>query len=92
MTKLPHIDTFIISLTHNAMEQIFTTLQVITAILLTGAILMQQRGTGFGSAIGGSSGSEVYSTKRGAEKTLFNITVALSVIFLGLGIARIILT
>ncbi len=74
------------------MEQTFTVLQVIVAVLLTGAILMQQRGTGLGGAIGGSGGSEVYSSKRGAEKTLFNITIVLAVIFIGLGVVRIVLT
>ena len=38
----------------------------------------------FGSA-------EVYSSKRGAEKVLFRVTIVLAVIFLGLGITRLIL-
>lgn len=71
------------------MEDIFTLIQVITGILLTVTILLQQRGTGIGGAFGGGGG-EVYSAKRGAEKMIFNATIVLSVVFLGIGIARLI--
>lgn len=71
------------------MEQTFTLIQVITGILLTVTILLQQRGTGIGGAFG-TGGSEVYSAKRGAEKIVFNLTIIFSVIFLGIGIARLI--
>jgi len=62
------------------MQQVFTIIQVISAVLLIAAILMQQRGTGLGSAFGG--GSEIYRTKRGVEKILFISTIVLSVLFL----------
>lgn len=62
------------------MQQIFTIIQVISAVLLIAAILMQQRGTGLGAAFGG--GSEIYRTKRGVEKILFISTIVLSVLFL----------
>jgi len=60
--------------------------QVVTAVLLMVAILLQNRGAGLGSAFGGSGG--VYLTKRGIEKKLFIGTVALAVIFflLSLGV------
>jgi len=53
--------------------------QVIVSILLCLAILTQQRGTGLSATFGGSGG--FYTTKRGAEKVLFNATVFLSVLF-----------
>lgn len=69
------------------MENTLTLIQVITAVFLIITILLQQRGSGMGGAFGG--GSEVYSAKRGAEKGIFNITIVLSVIFIGLGLARL---
>jgi len=54
-------------------------LQLILALLLTGAILLQGKGGGLGSAFG--SGFS-YHTKRGAEKTLFFLTIALSLGFI----------
>jgi len=63
--------------------------QVIVSILLIVAILLQNRGTGLGSAFGGSGG--VYLTKRGLEKKLFIATIVLAVIFFSLSFLGIIL-
>ena len=59
--------------------------QIIVAILLMLAILMQNRGAGLGGTFGGSGG--VYLTKRGLEKKLFIATIALAAIFLLLSLA-----
>lgn len=53
--------------------------QVVISILLTLAVLAQQRGSGLSATFGG--GGEVYTSKRGAEKVLFNATIILSVLF-----------
>lgn len=54
---------------------------VISAILIT-IILLQVKGSGFGAALGGMSGGSVYRTKRGLEKTLFQATIILVIVFL----------
>ena len=54
-------------------------IQIIVAVLLSLAILMQNKGTGLGAAFGG--GGAVFSTKRGAEKKLFTATIILAVLF-----------
>ena len=53
--------------------------QLIIALLLILAILLQNRGTGLGGVFGGSGG--VYLTKRGLEKKLFILTIILAVLF-----------
>ncbi len=63
--------------------------QVIVSILLIVAILLQNRGTGLGSAFGGSGG--VYLTKRGLEKKLFIATIVLACSFFALSFLGIIL-
>jgi len=63
--------------------------QAIVSILLIVAILLQSRGTGLGSAFGGSGG--VYLTKRGLEKKLFILTIVLAVLFFSLSFLGIIL-
>ena len=63
--------------------------QIVVSILLIVAILSQSRGTGLGSAFGGSGG--VYLTKRGLEKKLFIATIILAVLFFSLSILGIIL-
>jgi len=60
--------------------------QVVVAILLMVAILMQNRGAGLGGAFGGTGGG-VYLTKRGLEKKLFIATIALAVVFILLSLS-----
>lgn len=62
-------------------------IQIIISILLMATILMQQKGSGLGSAFGGDS--SVYRTKRGAEKFIFRATIVLSVLFLATALANI---
>lgn len=71
------------------MLKIITIAQLVVAVLLMGGILLQQSGAGLGSAFGG--GDSVYLTKRGAEKTIFTITIILAFLFLALGVANLLL-
>jgi preprotein translocase subunit SecG len=60
-------------------QAIVSLIQIILAIILVGLILLQAKGTGLGSSFGGDLSS--YSTKRGAEKILFNMTIIVAVLF-----------
>lgn len=71
------------------MDKIIAYSQIILAVLLVGAILLQQRGGGISTVFGGSSME--YSTKRGAEKVIFYATIVFAVLFIGVSIARVIL-
>lgn len=59
--------------------------QIAVAILLMVVILTQSKGSGFSGAFGGDT-SSIYRTRRGIEKTLFNFTIAVGVVFLVLSI------
>ena len=59
--------------------------QIISAILLTVLILMQNRGAGLSATFGGSGG--FYATKRGAEKIISVATIVTAVLFLVLSFA-----
>jgi preprotein translocase subunit SecG len=54
--------------------------QIIVAIVLIVAVLLQVRGGGLGGIFGTQTG--VYRTRRGMERTLFRFTIALVVIFI----------
>ena len=57
-------------------------LQMITlgsAVLMILAILLQQRGASLGAGFGSSG--ELYTTRRGLDKGLFEFTIVMSVIF-----------
>lgn len=62
------------------MDMILPIVQIILAIVLIVAILLQNSESGLGSAFGGSDDS-VKTTRRGAEKTIFNATIVIAIIF-----------
>lgn len=66
------------------MEFILDIVQIITGVLLVASILLQAKGDGLGAGFGGSSGESVVSTRRGAEKGIFIVSIILSIIFIGL--------
>ncbi len=53
--------------------------QIILSLALIMILLLQVRGGGLGGIFG--QPDSVYRTKRGVEKTLFQLTVALAVLF-----------
>lgn len=53
----------------------------ISAILTILLILLQQRGASLGS--GSGSSSELYTTRRGLEKSLFVTTIISAIVFVG---------
>ncbi|OGJ51978.1 preprotein translocase subunit SecG [Candidatus Peregrinibacteria bacterium RIFOXYB2_FULL_32_7] len=60
--------------------EIIKFIQIISAILLTIFIIAQQRGSGLGS-IAGTSSNQVFTSRRGPEKIIFNATVVLLAVF-----------
>ena len=58
--------------------------QILISILLIILILVQTRGTGF--AAGYAADSSIYRTRRGVERLVFQLTIAISVVFLLLAI------
>ena len=65
------------------MDRIFLILQLITAIFLIVIILIQVRGQSV-NIFGG--GGDNFRTRRGFEKSLFQLTIIVSVIFVSLGL------
>ena len=61
--------------------------QAIIAIFLTVSILLQNRGSGLGSAFGSDFGG--YYTKRGFERFLVYATVILAVVFFVLAMVNV---
>lgn len=60
-------------------DTILQTVTVGSAVLMILAILLQQRGASLGAGFGGSS--ELYTTRRGLDKNLFEVTIFLAIIF-----------
>ncbi len=62
------------------MKTALSIIQILLSMSLVAVILLQQRSEGLSATFGGSGGFHV--AKRGAEKVLFNITLAISVLFI----------
>ena len=61
--------------------------QIIVSVSLILAILLQAKGGGLGGIFG--QADSVYSTKRGVEKTLFQTTIVLVILFIVLAIVAV---
>lgn len=64
------------------MQIAFQIASIIMSVLLVVLIMLQVKGGGLGSLLGGDAGGGIARTRRGLEKTLFQITVGLSFAFL----------
>ena len=53
---------------------------IIISVLLILSVIMQSKGAGLGGLTGADSGT-VYTARRGVERTLFRLTIILSVLF-----------
>ncbi len=58
----------------------FNVAQIVLSVALVLVVLLQVRGGGLGGIFG--QADTVYRTKRGLEKTLFQLTIALVILFI----------
>lgn len=64
---------------------------IIVSIALIASVLLQSKGVGLGGLTGGDTGG-VYTQRRGIEKVMFYITIALSVVFLMLALISVLIS
>ena len=63
---------------------------IIISVLLVLSVIIQSKGAGLGGLTGADTGS-IFTARRGVERTLFWVTIILSVVFFGLVITLLIL-
>ena len=67
-------------------SNVLTIIQIVLALLLMAAILLQARGAGLGAVFGGEG--NIFRTKRGIEKKLHEATIAIAILFFGVSLAN----
>jgi preprotein translocase subunit SecG len=72
------------------MQVAFQIASIILSVLLIGLILLQIKGGGLGGLLGGEAGGGIARTRRGLEKTLFQVTVGLATAFIIISIMAVI--
>jgi preprotein translocase subunit SecG len=68
------------------MENFLDIAMIILSTALVFSIVLQSKGAGLGGGLTGGDMGGVFSARRGIEKTLFRITIILSVLFFLLAI------
>lgn len=71
-----------------SLQTAFNIAQILISITLVIVLTLQAKGSGFGSALGGQTTS-VFRTRRGVEKTLFQLTVVLVTVFLAISLLSV---
>jgi preprotein translocase subunit SecG len=61
---------------------------IITSIALIASVILQSKGAGLGGLTGADTGG-IFTARRGIEKTLFRVTIGLSVVFFLLDIISV---
>jgi preprotein translocase subunit SecG len=69
---------------------IFGIVTIVSGLLMTIAILLQSRGASLGAGFGSSG--ELFTTRRGVDKNLFEATIFLAVVFVGSLLAGLLLS
>jgi protein translocase SecG subunit len=64
-------------------KNLFNYITVISAIVVITTVLLQSQDAGLGGAFGGGGGGEGggYRTKRGAERSIYYLTIGAGVVF-----------
>lgn len=68
----------------------FGIVTIVSGLLMTVAILLQSRGASLGAGFGSSG--ELFTTRRGVDKNLFEATIFLAVVFVGSLLTSLLLT
>ncbi len=71
------------------MRPYLNAVQIIISVALIALIVLQSRTAGLGRMLGGDS--SIHRTRRGVEKTMFHVTIGLSVVFFVMSLLSVIL-
>jgi preprotein translocase subunit SecG len=66
--------------------------QIIISVALVAIILLQGRRGDLGGSVFGGSSSAIYQKRRGLERTIFQITIGLSIAFFVITLLNVIIT
>jgi len=72
------------------MENFLNISLIIISVLLIVSVILQSKGAGLGGLTGADAGS-VFTARRGIERTLFWVTIVLSVVFFALVITLLLI-
>ncbi len=69
------------------MQTYLNIVQILVSVVLILVVLLQSKGSGFSGFF--ASDSSVYRSRRGVERTLFNFTIVLAVLFVLISVVTV---
>lgn len=72
------------------MQAALQIVSIIISVILIILILLQVKGGALGSLLGGDAGGGIARTRRGLEKTIFQITIGLTILFLAVSLLSVV--
>lgn len=75
-----------------ALVSVLPYVEIVLSFLLIVGIVLQQRGATLGGAFGGDNFASTFYKRRGAEKFLFNATIAVAILLVLAAIVNFLLT
>lgn len=66
--------------------------EIVISVVLIALVIIQERGAGLGSLLGGGGGATPYYTRRGLEKMIYWGTIVAAVLFVALALTNLIIT
>lgn len=63
--------------------------QLVSAVILIGLIMLQERSSGLSGVFGGGMQDSSYQTRRGLERSIFWATIVMAIVFAGLAALRL---
>ena len=61
---------------------------IVVSVALIASVILQSKGAGLGGLTGADTGG-IFTARRGVEKTLFYVTIALAVLFIILAVVSV---
>lgn len=74
------------------LREFFDIALIITSIALILFVILQNKGVGLGGLTGQNDAAEVFTARRGVERTIFYITIGLSVLFFILTLVTVLIS
>jgi preprotein translocase subunit SecG len=74
------------------METLLQIASITVSVIMIILIMLQVKGGALGSLLGGEAGGGIARTRRGLEKTIFQVTIILCIAFMAISLFSVVVT
>jgi preprotein translocase subunit SecG len=74
------------------METLLQIASIVVSVIMIIMFMLQEKGGALGTLLGGEAGGGIARTRRGLEKTIFQVTIILCIAFLAISLFSVVVT